>query len=58
MIAEAAMLNLKGHIDNHIPQFIGMALDILNSNDDLQVSFKIHLIEMVSGIYFLLCVTC
>ncbi|KAF2153799.1 ARM repeat-containing protein [Myriangium duriaei CBS 260.36] len=46
-LAEALMLNLRGHIDQFVPEFVSMAMQIL-TNDNVKVkSYKIHLMEMV-----------
>ncbi|GAM87999.1 hypothetical protein ANO11243_060280 [Dothideomycetidae sp. 11243] len=46
-LAEALMLNLRGHVDQYIPEFVSMAMEIL-TNDNVKVkSYKIHLMEMV-----------
>lgn len=52
-LAEILMLNLRGGIDNYVPEFIGMAMIILSS-DELKVkSYRIHLMEMViNAIYY------
>ncbi|KAK4493904.1 hypothetical protein PRZ48_015089 [Zasmidium cellare] len=52
-LAEILMLNLKSGIDNYVPEFIQLAMNVLN-NDELKVkSYKIHLMEMViNAIYY------
>jgi hypothetical protein len=47
------MLNLRGGIDNYVPEFIGLAMTIL-TNEELKVkSYRIHLMEMViNAIYY------
>ncbi|KAK2741568.1 hypothetical protein FQN57_005551 [Myotisia sp. PD_48] len=52
-LAEAVMLNLRGHADQHVPVFINLAMLALN-NDDLKAkSYLIHLMEMViNAIYY------
>ncbi|KAJ9621194.1 Nonsense-mediated mRNA decay protein 5 [Taxawa tesnikishii (nom. ined.)] len=52
-LAETVMLSLRGHIDNYIPEFITLAMTVLN-NDELKVkSYRIHLMEMViNAIYY------
>jgi len=46
-------LNLRGGIDNYVPEFIQLAMGIL-TNDELKVkSYRIHLMEMViNAIYY------
>jgi len=52
-LAEIVMLNLRGGVDDFIPEFISLAMTIL-TNDELKVkSYKIHLMEMViNAIYY------
>lgn len=52
-LAESLMLNLRGGIDNHVPEFIQLAMSIL-LNDELKVkSYRVHLMEMViNAIYY------
>ena len=47
------MLNLRGSIDDRIPEFIALAMSVL-SNDELKVkSYRIHLMEMViNAVYY------
>ena len=52
-LAEAIMLNLRGHVDRHIPEFIDLAMKVLSSNDLKVKSYRIHLMEMViNAIYY------
>ncbi|KKY22710.1 putative nonsense-mediated mrna decay protein [Phaeomoniella chlamydospora] len=54
-LAEAIMLNLRGHVDNYVPIFIELAMNVLagSSQKTLVKSYKIHLMEMVvNGIYY------
>ncbi|KYG45707.1 hypothetical protein M433DRAFT_66708 [Acidomyces richmondensis BFW] len=52
-LAEIVMLNLRGGVDDFIPEFISLGMTIL-TNDELKVkSYKIHLMEMViNAIYY------
>lgn len=52
-LAEILMLNLRGGIDDFMPEFIGLAMGVL-TNDQLKVkSYRIHLMEMViNAIYY------
>ena len=52
-LAEMLMLNLRGGIDNYVPEFIQLAMGIL-TNDELKVkSYRIHLMEMIiNAIYY------
>ncbi|KAJ3067526.1 hypothetical protein HDU98_009244 [Podochytrium sp. JEL0797] len=47
MIAESLMLNLRGHLEPFIPQFIALALNYLKHEQDLQSIFKVHLLELI-----------
>ncbi|WEW59029.1 Nonsense-mediated mRNA decay protein 5 [Emydomyces testavorans] len=52
-LAEAIMLNLRGHVDQYIPIFISLAMPILASDGPKTKSFRIHLMEMViNAIYY------
>ena len=52
-LAEATMLNLRGHIDQHVPPFIGMAMRVISSPELKVKSYRIHLLEMViNAIYY------
>lgn len=52
-LAEAIMLNLRGHVDQYIPPFVELAMTVL-LNDELKVkSYRVHLMEMViNAIYY------
>ena len=52
-LAEAIMLNLRGHVDQYIPTFVELAMTVI-CNSDLKVkSYRIHLMEMViNTIYY------
>lgn len=52
-LSETMMLSLRGHIDNHIPGFMAMAMDVLSTQEIKVKSYKIHLMEMViNAIYY------
>ncbi|KAK2738365.1 hypothetical protein FQN55_000573 [Onygenales sp. PD_40] len=52
-LAEAIMLNLRGHADQYIPSFISLAMTALTSEDTQARSYRIHLMEMViNAIYY------
>jgi hypothetical protein len=46
-LAEAIMLNLRGHVDQHIPDFVELAMTVLTNNDFKVKSYRIHLMETV-----------
>ncbi|OAX84464.1 hypothetical protein ACJ72_01164 [Emergomyces africanus] len=52
-LAEALMLNLRGHLDQYIPTFISLAMTVLSSEETHAKSYRIHLMEMViNSIYY------
>ena len=52
-LAEAIMLNLRGHVDRHISLFIGLAMKVISSSELKVKSYRIHLMEMViNAIYY------
>lgn len=52
-LAEALMLNLRGYVDQYIPIFIELAMNVLNSGDAKTKSYRVHLMEMViNAIYY------
>jgi hypothetical protein len=52
-LAEAIMLNLRGHLDQYIPLFINLAVPILFSEEVKTKSYRIHLMEMIiNAIYY------
>ena len=46
-LAEALMLNLRGHIDQHIPKFIELGMTTITNNELKVKSYRIHLMEMI-----------
>ena len=46
-LAEAIMLNLRGHVDHHIPLFIGLAMRYISSAELKVKAYRVHLLEMV-----------
>lgn len=52
-LAEILMLNLRGGINDKIPEFISLAMTVL-TNDELKIkSYRIHLMEMViNAVYY------
>ena len=52
-LAEAIMLNLRGYVDQYIPNFIELAMSVIISNELKVKSYRIHLMEMViNAIYY------
>ncbi|TKX26347.1 importin-beta N-terminal domain-containing protein 1 [Elsinoe australis] len=46
-LAEVMMLNLRGHIDQYLPEFVTLAMNVLTNDEAKVKSYKIHLMEMV-----------
>ncbi|KAL8743113.1 MAG: hypothetical protein Q9190_004505 [Brigantiaea leucoxantha] len=52
-LAEAIMLNLRGHVGQYVPKFVEIAMNVIASNELKVKSYRIHLIEMViNAIYY------
>ena len=52
-LAEALMLNLRGHIDSYVPVFIELAMPVICNGEIKARSYRIHLMEMViNAIYY------
>lgn len=52
-LAESMMLNLRGHINEYLPEFIKLAMTVISSNELKVKSYRIHLMEMViNAIYY------
>ena len=52
-LAEAVMLNLRGHIDAQIPTFVELAMSALTSPEPKVKSYRIHLLEMIiNAVYY------
>ncbi|KZZ91946.1 importin-7 [Ascosphaera apis ARSEF 7405] len=52
-LAEALMLNLRGHIDQYVPSFVGFAMSVLANEEVKTKSYRLHLMEMViNAIYY------
>ncbi|RAO68480.1 uncharacterized protein BHQ10_004492 [Talaromyces amestolkiae] len=52
-LAEALMLNLRGYVDQYVPIFVELAINVLNSGDAKTKSYRVHLMEMViNAIYY------
>src|SRR5213083_513245 len=46
-LAEAILLNLRGHVDQYIPKLVELGMTFL-TNSELKVkSYRIHLMEMI-----------
>lgn len=52
-LAEALMLNLRGYVDQYVPIFIELAMNVINSGDAKTKSYRVYLMEMVvNSIYY------
>merc|ERR1711964_713737 len=52
-LAEGIMLSLRGHADQYVQSFIGIAMRTLTNSEVKVKSYKIHLMEMViNAIYY------
>ena len=52
-LAEAFMLNLRGHVDAYVPKFVELAMTVISSNEPKVKSYRIHLLEMViNAVYY------
>jgi hypothetical protein len=52
-LAEVIMLNMRGHVDDYIPEFISLASGILFNEEPKVKSLRIHLMEVViNAIYY------
>lgn len=52
-LAESTMLNLRGHIDRHIPKYVSLAMEVISSNEVKVKSYRIYLMEMIiNAIYY------
>ncbi|KAF2813681.1 ARM repeat-containing protein [Mytilinidion resinicola] len=52
-LAEIVMLNMRGHVDEYVPEFIQLAMVVLTNNEPKVKSLRIHLMEVVvNGIYY------
>ena len=52
-LAETAMLNLRGHIDQHIPKLIALAMGVIANNEPKIKSYRIHVMEIIiNAIYY------
>lgn len=52
-LAEAIMLNLRGHVNQYVPRFVELAMAVISSNELKVKSYRIHLLEMViNAIYY------
>lgn len=52
-LAESIMLNLRGHANQYVPEFVKLAMNVISSNELKVKSYRIHLMEMViNAIYY------
>ena len=52
-LAETVMLNLRGHIDQHIPKLVSLAMGVIASPEPKIKSYRIHVMEIIiNTIYY------
>ena len=52
-LAEALMLNLRGHLDEFLPRFIELSMTTLTNQESKVKAYRIHLMEIViNAIYY------
>jgi hypothetical protein len=52
-LAEIIMLNMRGHADEYVPEFISLTMQVLTNEEPKVKSLKIHLMEVViNSIYY------
>ena len=52
-LAEIIMLNMRGHVDDFVPEFIQLTMIVLTNDEPKVKSLRIHLLEVViNGIYY------
>lgn len=52
-LAETIMLNMRGHVDDYVPEFINLAAKLLFNDETKVKSLKIHLMEVIiNAIYY------
>lgn len=52
-LAEIIMLNMRGHVDDYVPEFISLTMQVLTNDEPKVKSLKIHLMEVIiNSIYY------
>ncbi|KAF2244258.1 ARM repeat-containing protein [Trematosphaeria pertusa] len=52
-LAEIIMLNMRGHVDEYVPEFISLTMQVLTNDEPKVKSLRIHLMEVViNAIYY------
>lgn len=52
-LAEIIMLNMRGHVDDYVPEFLALAMQVLTNDEPKVKSLRIHLMEVViNSIYY------
>jgi hypothetical protein len=52
-LAEIIMLNMRGHVDDYVPEFIALTMHVLMNDEPKVKSLRIHLMEVViNSIYY------
>jgi hypothetical protein len=52
-LAEIIMLNMRGHVDDYVPEFLSLAMQVLTNDEPKVKSLRIHLMEVIiNSIYY------
>jgi hypothetical protein len=52
-LAEIIMLNMRGHVDDYVPEFLALAMQVLTNDEPKVKSLRIHLMEVIiNSIYY------
>jgi importin-7 len=52
-LSEIIMLNMRGHVDDYVPEFISLTMSVLTNEEPKVKSLRIHLMEViVNAIYY------
>ncbi|PSN67326.1 ARM repeat-containing protein [Corynespora cassiicola Philippines] len=52
-LAEIIMLNMRGHVDDYVPELISLTMTVLSNDDPKVKALRIHLMEVViNAIYY------
>ncbi|ORY02931.1 armadillo-type protein [Clohesyomyces aquaticus] len=52
-LSEIIMLNMRGHVDDYVPEFLSLTMTVLTNDEPKVKSLRIHLMEVViNSIYY------
>ncbi|KAF2473139.1 ARM repeat-containing protein [Lindgomyces ingoldianus] len=52
-LSEIIMLNMRGHVDDYVPEFLALTMTVLTNDEPKVKSLRIHLMEVViNAIYY------